>query len=153
MAYMFSGSQKASSFVKHLKRRASFFEKLVSFMHTVVNEKASSLWKLARFLVKWSPGDQIGFFGFRILTSSQVKLWISTPNFGSTLLVCMDEAYRFWVMSLSKWPPANKIHIFQCMGKIFCVEFQRYPLKFHTKYLIHTLKDTIFIQHWNFKSS
>ena len=26
-----------------------------------------------------------------------------------------------------------KNHIFQCMGKIFCVEFQRYPLKFHTK--------------------
>ena len=31
--------------------------------------------------------------------------------------------------------------IFQCMGKIFCVEFQRYPLKFHTKFLTHTLKD------------
>ena len=41
----------------------------------------------------------------------------------------------------------NKIHIFQCMGKIFCVEFQRVPLKFHTKYLTHTLKDMIFIQH------
>ena len=37
------------------------------------------------------------------------------------------------------------------MGKIFCVEFQRVPLKFHTKYLTHTLKDTIFIQRWNFK--
>ena len=35
--------------------------------------------------------------------------------------------------------------IFQCMGKIFCVEFQRYPLKFHTKYLTHTLKDVYFI--------
>ena len=34
-----------------------------------------------------------------------------------------------------------KSHIFQCMGKIFCVEFQRVPLKFHTKYLTHTLKD------------
>ena len=56
MAYMFSESQKASSFVNHLKKRASFFEKLASFLHTVVNEKASSLWKLARFLVKWSPG-------------------------------------------------------------------------------------------------
>ena len=52
-----------------------------------------------------------------------------------------------------KISPVNKIHIFQCMGKIFCVEFQRHPLKFHTKYLSHTLKDTIFIQHWNFKSS
>ena len=34
-----------------------------------------------------------------------------------------------------------KNHNFQCMGKIFCVEFQRVPLKFHTKYLTHTLKD------------
>ena len=38
-----------------------------------------------------------------------------------------------------------KSHIFQCMGKIFCVEFQRVPLKFHTKYLIDTLKDVDFI--------
>ena len=34
-----------------------------------------------------------------------------------------------------------KNHIFQCMGKIFCVEFQRIPFKFHIKYLAHTLKD------------
>ena len=47
----------------------------------------------------------------------------------------------------------NKIHIFQCMGTIFCVAFQRYPLKFHTKYLTHTLKYMIFMQFWNFKSS
>ena len=39
-----------------------------------------------------------------------------------------------------------KNHIFQCMDKIFCVEFQRVPLKFHTKYLIHALKDVDFIQ-------
>ena len=38
-----------------------------------------------------------------------------------------------------------KNHIFQCMGKIFCVEFQRVPLKFHTKYLTHTLNDVDFI--------
>ena len=38
-----------------------------------------------------------------------------------------------------------KNRIFQCMGKIFCVEFQRYPLKFHSKYLTHTLKDVHFI--------
>ena len=31
-----------------------------------------------------------------------------------------------------------KNSIFQCMGKIFCVEFQR---KFNTKYLAHTSKD------------
>ena len=46
-----------------------------------------------------------------------------------------------------------KNHIFQCMGKIFCVEFQRVPLKFHIKYLTHTLKDVDFIHKWKFKSS
>ena len=46
-----------------------------------------------------------------------------------------------------------KNHIFQCMGKIFCVEFQTVPLKFRTKYLIHTLKDVDFIHGWKFKSS
>ena len=34
---------------------------------------------------------------------------------------------------------------FSVMGKIFCVEFQRVPSKFHTKYLAHTLKDVDFI--------
>ena len=43
----------------------------------------------------------------------------------------------------------NKLHIFWYMGKIFCVEF---PLKFHTKYLAHTLKDTIFSQCWRYPS-
>ena len=47
----------------------------------------------------------------------------------------------------------HKNFIFQYMGKIFCVELQRYPLKFHTKYLTHTLKDAYFIHKWKFKSS
>ena len=63
------------------------------------------------------------------------------------------NTYELLNLTALKISPVNTIHIFQCMGKIFCVEFQRYPLKFHTKYLTHTLKDTIFIQHWNFKSS
>ena len=51
-----------------------------------------------------------------------------------------------------------KIHIFQYVGKIFCEEFQWVPLKFHTKYLTHTLKDVnfihkCFIHKWKFKSS
>ena len=57
------------------------------------------------------------------------------------------KAYELLNLRALKFSPLNKIHIFQCMGKIFCVEFQRYPLKFHTKYLTHTLKGTIFIQH------
>ena len=39
------------------------------------------------------------------------------------------------------------------MAKIFPGEFQRFPLEFHAKYRSHILKDTIFMQHWNFKSS
>ena len=35
-----------------------------------------------------------------------------------------------------------KNRLFQCVGKMFCVEFQRFPLKFHIKCLTHTLKDT-----------
>ena len=35
------------------------------------------------------------------------------------------------------------------MGKIFCVEFQRVPLKFHTKYRTHKLKDAFFL--YNFE--
>ena len=55
------------------------------------------------------------------------------------------ETYELLNLKALKFSPVNKIHIFQCMGKIFCVEFQRYPLKFHTKYLTHTLKDTIIL--------
>ena len=53
------------------------------------------------------------------------------------------NTYELLNLRALKFSPVNKIHIFQCMGKIFCVEFQRYPLKFHTKYLTHTLKDMI----------
>ena len=63
------------------------------------------------------------------------------------------NTYELLNLRALKFSHLNKIHIFQCMGKIFCVEFQRYPLKFHTKYLTHTLKNMIFKQHWNFKSS
>ena len=52
-----------------------------------------------------------------------------------------------------KFSPVDKIYIFQCMCKIFCVEFQRYPLKIRTKYLTHTLKDVDFINLLIFKSS
>ena len=39
------------------------------------------------------------------------------------------------------------------MDKIFCVEFQRVPLKFHTKYLIHTLKEVEILRALKFKGS
>ena len=53
------------------------------------------------------------------------------------------NTYELLNLRALKFSPVNKTRIFQCMGKIFWVEFQRYPLKFHTKYLTHTLKDVI----------
>ena len=60
----------------------------------------------------------------------------------------MGFKYPYELLNLRdlKFSPANKVHIFRCMGKLFCVEFQREPLKFHTKYLTHTLKDMFFQQ-------
>ena len=67
--------------------------------------------------------------------------------------IWFQNTYELLNLRALKFSPVNKIHIFQCMGKIFYVEFQRVPLKFHTKYLTHTLKDKSFIKHWTFKSS
>ena len=63
------------------------------------------------------------------------------------------NAYELLNLRALKISMLYKNCIFQCMGNIFCVEFQRVPLKFHTKYLPHTLKDVDFIQRWKFKSS
>ena len=53
----------------------------------------------------------------------------------------LKNAYELINLAALKFSPANKIRIFQCMGKIFCVEFQSVPLKFHTRYLTHIMKD------------
>ena len=55
------------------------------------------------------------------------------------------NAYELLNLRALKISMLYKNRIFQCMSKIFCVEFQRVPLKFHTKYLTHTLKDVNFI--------
>ena len=84
----------------------------------------------------------------------------------STELVITEDNDRQYVMNImaalalggvwKTWARksfSNKLHIFQCMGKIFHTEFQREPLKFHTKFLTHILKEKIFIQYWQFRNS
>ena len=78
-----------------------------------------------------------------------IKEWITHVRSGGRF----KNTYELLNLRALKFSPMNKICIFQCMGIIFCVAFQRYSLKFHTKYLTHTLKDVTFKQHWNFKSS
>ena len=58
----------------------------------------------------------------------------------------LKNAYELLNLRALKISMLYKNHIFQCMGKIFCVEFQRVPLKFNTKYLSHTLKNVNFIR-------
>ena len=53
------------------------------------------------------------------------------------------KAYELLNLRAFRFSPVNKMHIFQCMGKYYV---WKGPLKFHTKYLTHTLKDAIFIQ-------
>ena len=100
----------------------------------------------------------------------EMSMYNDISNFN--IIFCEWHSYMVWVMKCQmsyggrfkntyellnlralKMSMLYKNHIFQCMGKIFCVEFQRVPLKFHTKYLTHTLKDVDFIRIWKFKSS
>ena len=46
-------------------------------------------WFSAMSLSKWLPGGHIGVFSFQTLTL--VWLWISSPNFSSTLPACMGR--------------------------------------------------------------
>ena len=47
---------------------------------------------------------------------------------------------EFSILRAPEFPIIYNNPIFQCMGKIFCVEFHRISLEFHTKYVTHTLK-------------
>ena len=48
---------------------------------------------------------------------------------------CFKSTYELVNLTAYKFSTLYKNCIFQCMGKIFCVEFQRVTLKFHAKYL------------------
>ena len=64
-----------------------------------------------------------------------------------------ENAYELLNLKPLKVSPVNEIHTFKYMGKIFYVECQMVHLKFQNKYLTHTLKDAIFIECLNLKSS
>ena len=62
------------------------------------------------------------------------------------------NAYELLNIRSLKISMLHKNCVFHRVNKIFRVEFQMYPVKFHTKYLAHTLKDVYFIHIWKFKS-
>ena len=88
-----------------------FVISILNFICMLLVAMAEAYWFSAMLLSKWLLGGPLGFFSFRALTS--VWLWISSPNFSSTLLMWMEKkAFWFSDMSLSKWPPGGHIGIF-----------------------------------------
>ena len=100
----------------------------------------TSYWFSSHQLVK----NSFEYFMFNFKLSYIFQLLVLWVPFKTT--------YELLNLGALKFSAVDKIYIFQCMGKIFCVEFQRYPLKFHTKYLTHTLKDMFFIQRRNLRA-
>ena len=94
-----------------------------------------------------TPNMHIDKYNICILINTRFKLQSDHPR-GR-----FKNTYELLNLRYLTFAPVNRIYIFQCTGKMFCVELQRVPLEFHTEYLTHTLKDTFFIQRWNFKSS
>ena len=137
--------------VKTPHRRIYLFEIVLTNMASMVSNE-SWFWTHLTIFAQMPDGY---FIRFTIVNKVLAKTWfiVSTSHVEDTDQGGFKKTYELLNLRALKISPVNKIHIFQCMGKIFCVVFQRDPLKFHTKYLTHTLKDTIFIQHWNFKSS
>ena len=134
------------------------------FWHNMLVIKFYKLWTSEQY---FQTSDFWRWFQFKIARPvTDVVIWMFSIQYcvilDSVIMGphCINSSggrfkntYELLNLRALKFSYVNKIHIFQCMGKIFCVEFQRYPLKFHTKYLTHTLKDMIFMQFWNFKSS
>ena len=77
-------------------------------------------------------------------------------------MIIFTPHQRWWrwcqLSGQSKIPQTSKSSYiftnFLCMGEIFCVKLQRVvPLKVHSKYLTHTMKDMLFHTALYFKSS
>ena len=127
---------------RHLPPRS---HKLFNKMSSTFCTNCAALVKL-RWISIHFPGHSVWIIFFRCNATKLIDT-VSVPG-GR-----FKNAYELLNLRTLKIPMLYKNRIFQCMGKIFCVEFQRVPLKFHTKYLTHTLKDVNFIHRWNFKSS
>ena len=86
---------------------------------------------------------------------SQLSLYkcaLHWPYRGWVVCVCGGGGVGhkcLWVLKCIRALKMSSLYenrIFQYMAKIFCVEFQRYTLKFDTKYPPHALEDVYFIR-------
>ena len=97
----------------------------------------------------WTDTDSCGSLCRQGTSNYLVQHWITlretTP--GHSTPPDIKHSYtvqrHLWVLTLRalKFSPVKEIHIYSCRGQIFCVGFQRYPLKLHTKYFTRTVND------------
>ena len=92
--------------------------------------------KCADFCTEWCIGgygtgvlwDWFNNFVSQHQAIEKLITWTSVEL--SLIRGVFQKAYKLLNLRALKFSPTNKVHIFQCMGKLFCVEFQRTPLKF-----------------------
>ena len=112
----------------------------------VLSDKPDSMYIYSSFPSRWVCVPCWKVLNMRM---TQVRWewtqWILGGRFKNAYELLNLRTLKIWTL--------YKNDIFQCIDKIVCGEFQRYPLKFHTKYLTHTLKDMHFIHSWKFMSS
>ena len=99
-------------------------------------EGLPSLWSSQLLCVMCETDERLSYLSVSVGVG-----WYGQLGWGSF------QKHELVNLGARKFSLVKKIYIFQCMGKIFCVEFQREPLKFHTKYLAHTLKEAILIHY------
>ena len=92
-------------------------------------------WLIIRDILWHSPENNF------IMSAQADILWNDFKYCSFNITASSSRGQRVNQILFSLLIILNKNHLFQCMGEIFCVEYQRFPLKFHTKYLTHALKD------------
>ena len=97
-------------------------------------------WPITR---KMFPFDDVIMGYWQMLGESLT--WVPGERFQNTYELLSVRALENSIL--------YKNQILHCVSKIFCVEFQRVHLKFHSKYLTRTLKNDNFIQCWTCQSS
>ena len=86
---------------------------------------------------RWIPrtNDQCRGKCFHLMTSSWILSLSKSRqcSYVDTTKGRFKNTYELLNLRALKISMLGKNHIFQCVGKIFCVEYQRVPLKFRTK--------------------
>ena len=116
------------------------------YMYILIIRRSTCILKLQGLV----PGATQGSIYYIPLISGQtlhtVCIWLA--GLGDRF----KKSYELLNARALKISSLYESHFFPCMYKIFCVEFQRVPLKFHTKYFTHSLKDKDFIKGYNYNS-